>query len=280
MRESIEKLSFNFDEYGKKKTILHCLYCRKQWTGIRRLSVQRREGTREPDKFREFEAATPLEGTYYHETVVCQGCLNKVPNLYILQDKEPMLQKAEDMKQDMEDYHMLDKYVRQYLASLSMERVGELASRSSPPGDLTQKTSILKRRLISAVINSFEESHFLLNWAEKARLKLAALQQEKVYLLQFSLYDRMPDIVADGMAFYHSRQKLPQEAYNSVKEKFDALRFPYKASALRGEGDSHQHRPISQKLVARLAKKHLADMDAFLQSKGLTADMLFGRADA
>ena len=158
MRESIEKLSFNFDEYGKKKTILHCLYCRKQWAGIRRLSVQRREGTREPDKFREFEAATPLEGTYYHETVVCQGCLNKVPNLYILQDKEPMLQKAEDMKQDMEDYHMLDKYVRQYLASLSMERVGELASRSSPPGDLTQKTSILKRRLISAVINSFEDS--------------------------------------------------------------------------------------------------------------------------
>lgn len=279
MRESIEKLSFNFDEYGKKKTILHCLYCRKQWAGIRRLSVQRREGTREPDKFREFEAATPLEGTYYHETVVCQGCLNKVPNLYILQDKEPMLQKAEDMKQDMEDYHMLDKYVRQYLASLSMERVGELASRSSPPGDLTQKTSILKRRLISAVINSFEESHFLLSWAEKTRLKLAALQQEKVYLLQFSLYDRIPDIVADGTAFYHSRQKLPHEAYNSVKKEFDALRCLYEEPAFLDERESHRHRPISQKLVARLAKKHLADMDAFLQSKGLTTDMLFGRAD-
>lgn len=267
--------------YEEKKTILHCLYCQKQWIGMRGYDASRFWETRQPDVFREFEATTPLEGLFYHEMVVCKDCLPKIPNLYILQDRDSMLRRAENLKKDMENTHshMLDKYVRQYFSSLSVQRLQELVSRNSPNRDPKHQAGVLKQRLISTAVNSFEESDVLRDWTEKARLKLASLEEEKVRLLQFSLYDRMPDIVADGMAFYHSRQKLPQEAYNSVKEKFDALRFPYKASALRGEGDSHQHRPIPQKLVARLAKKHLADMDAFLQSKGLTADMLFGRAD-
>lgn len=263
-------------------TILHCLYCQKQWIGIWEYDSSRFWGTRQPDVFRDFEAATPLEGIYSHKTVVCQGCLNRVPHLYILQDKEPMLQKAEDMKQDMEDYHMLDKYVRQYFSSLSMERICEMASRSSPPGDLVQKAGVLKQRLISAVLNSFKDSHFLQDWTEKTRLKLVSLEEEKVRLLQFSLYERLPETAEDGTDFYRSCQNVPQEAYNSVKEKFDALRFLYEKSASRDawEMEANQHRPVSQKLAARLAKQYLADMDAFLQSKGLTTDMLFGRADA
>ena len=263
--------------YEEEKTILHCLYCRKQWTGIRRLSVQRREGTQEPDMFREFEATTPLEGLFYHETVVCKNCLSRVSDLYILQDRDPMLRKAKNLKKDMENTysHMLDKYVRQYLVALSVERLQELASRIPTSGEPRHKISDLKQRLISVVVNNFEESGLLRDWTEKAKLKLASLEEEKARLLQFSLYERLPETSEDGTGFYRSCQNVPQAAYDSVKESFDALRSPYKASALRDERESHRHRLVSHKMVPRLTKKYLADMDAFLQSKGLTADMLF-----
>ncbi len=222
--------------------------------------------------FREFEATTPLEGLFYHETVVCKNCLSRVSDLYILQDRDPMLRKAKNLKKDMENTysHMLDKYVRQYLVALSVERLQELASRIPTSGEPRHKISDLKQRLISVVVNNFEESGLLRDWTEKAKLKLASLEEEKARLLQFSLYERLPETSEDGTGFYRSCQNVPQAAYDSVKEKFDDPLSLYKIPWISVGPPI----PVSQEVAHCLAEKYLANMYAFLQSKGVTAEML------
>ena len=260
----------NFYCEKEKKTILHCLYCRKKWVGVSEYASPLFWETRKPEVFRELEAAAPLEGPFLHKTVVCKNCLSRVPGLYILPYRDPMLRRAKNLKKDMEDTYtdMLNKYVQQYLSDLSLERIQELASPRSLFEDL--RYLYLRERLISEAVNSFEESNVLRDWMEKNRPKLTSLEEEKERLLQFSLYDRISETAEDGTGFYRSCQNVPQAAYDSVKEKFDDPLSLYKIPWISVGPPI----PVSQEVAHCLAEKYLANMYAFLQSKGVTAEML------
>ena len=288
--------------------ILHCPYCKRQWTSGTFYRFAEHPPRLEPDipdfellpdplyevhigaggafskgkltavLFRELEPGAPIIGLYSHEWIVCKACLPRVPDLCIVGKKTPMLRKAEKLRQDVGVSYsqILNKQVEQYLSGLDIQHIRGLTSHAGLHQKPEQKLRFLKEQISAAAFHDFEESDALRNWTEKVRSELISLKEEKAHLLKLSLYERLTETAEDGTNFYRSCQNVPQEAYDGVEKRFNAL-CPSDISGLPLEQifAVYKHTPQSQSKMARIANKHLADMDAFLRDRGIDPDTLF-----
>ena len=254
--------------------IFHCIYCQRQWIDLPNQNDWNfdsydgeiwhlPEYDEKPKTVTRLYPNTVLTGVYYHEKVICESCLPCVPNLYILKSEDPFFQTAEKLKQDIRESHshILNEYVTQFLSDLNSQQIREIASRSSLCGNRNHQMGVLKEKLLSAVFCGLMKSKIIWNWTDEIQKKLDSLEQDKLYLLGFSLYEPLLETTFNRIALYHDCQQAPHIACGSVKKAY------------------HELEHIPRTAVYSLAKKYMKDMPAFLRSRGIDPDTLFEQAD-